>query len=78
MIYFVKLELELVLAKLSVKERDEPLRHGGVLGVVPLEDGAGDPVTSEDEEADILTRAHQPGGRVVSVEDYEAFLTSKV
>ena len=77
-IYFVKLELEFVLAKLSVEERGEPLRDGGVLGVVPLEDGAGHPVTSEDEEADILTRAHQPGGRVVSVEDNEALLTSKV
>lgn len=78
MIYFVKLELERVLAKLGVEERGEPLRDGGVLGVVPLEDGAGDPVTSEDEEADILTRADQRGGREVSVEHNKTLLASDV
>ena len=77
-IYFVKLELELALAKLGVEDRSEPLRDGGVLGVLPLEDGAGDPVTSEDEEADILTRAHQPGGREVSGEDNNALLASEI
>ena len=78
MIHFVKLELERVLPELRVEERGQPLRDGCVLGVVPLEDGAGDAVTSEDKQADSLTRAHQAGGRVVSVEDNETLLASDI
>ena len=78
MIHFVKLELERVLPELRVEERGQPLRDGCVLGVVPLEDGAGDAVTSEDKQADSLTCAHQAGGRVVSVEDNETLLASDI
>ena len=78
MIHFVKLELERVLPELRVEERGQPLRDGCVLGVVPLEDGAGDAVTSEDKQADSLTRANQAGGRVVSVEDNETLLASDI
>ena len=77
-IHFVKLELERVLPQLRVEERGQPLRDGGILGVISLEDGAGDAVTSEDKQTDSLTRAHQGGGRVISVEDNEALLASDI
>ena len=77
-IYFVKLELERVLTELRVEERGQPLRDGGVLDVVPLENGAGHPVTTEDKETDILTRAHQARGRVVSVENNKPLLASDI
>ena len=77
-IYFVKFELKAVLLELGVKEGGHPRGDGGVLCVVPLEDGAGDPVASEHEEAELLARAHQTRGQVVSVEDNQALLASDI
>ena len=57
---------------LTVQDRNHLLSDGGVLHGGSLEDGAGPPVTPQDEEVEILTGAEEAGVVVVRVQDHKA------